>query len=452
MTALTAVQGFMLFYSGVFALVGLTAAVGVGLAAADRIVMVPASRVVAQGVHRAVSLAALAFLVIHIVTETLAHRTGVADSVVPFLAHGRTTYIGLGTIASDLVVLLVVSSIARGRFATRSPWAWRTIHSMVYLCWGLSLAHGLLAGRTAKPYVIWSYGVCVAAVALMLLIRLVAAVRGHRETAAHPVPGHSSTPAAAVMPAVALGFTGQLGAMLQAAAARTPRALPPGTAASPAARPVPQRAAEPAVQEPADTEPPVWETVNPEPSGSDDDPAYAGPAYAGPSYAGPSYAGPSYAGPSYAGPSYADPAYADPSYAAEPYPDGLYPDSEHPGAPNVAGDYGDPAYTAAPYGDDLYMEAGYYPEQQYAGVGYAEAPYPGDPDGEFRYPEQPHTGDPDGQFGYPEDPYPGDPYADLPHPGAPHPQDLWPDHPSWPRNGIVGGPPTLRQTPGAERP
>ena len=107
----------MLFYSGVLALVALTAAVGVGIVATDRIVMTPGHRVVAQAMHRAVSFAALAFLATHIVLEILAHRSHVIDAFVPFLAQGRTFYIGLGTIASDLVVLLVVTGIARGRFA-----------------------------------------------------------------------------------------------------------------------------------------------------------------------------------------------------------------------------------------------------------------------------------------------------------------------------------------------
>jgi hypothetical protein len=89
---LTAVQRFMLFYSGVLALVALTAAVGVGVVAADRVIMTPASRVVAQAVHRAVSFAAL---VTHIVLEIFAHRSHVIDAFVPFLAHGRTFYIGL---------------------------------------------------------------------------------------------------------------------------------------------------------------------------------------------------------------------------------------------------------------------------------------------------------------------------------------------------------------------
>jgi DMSO/TMAO reductase YedYZ heme-binding membrane subunit len=239
---LAAVQRFMLFYSGVLALIALTAAVGVGVVAADRIVMAPGSRVVAQAVHRAVSFAALAFLVTHIVLEILAHRSRVIDAFVPFLAHGRTFYVGLGTVASDLVVLLIVTGIARGRFASRRPGTWRAIHATAYLAWPLSIVHGLLAGRTAKPYVDWSYGACVAAVALALLVRFVATIRSRREKAAYPLPDHAASTIQAPVPA-ALPHEDWWRAVPQPydlsgavpTARRVPRALPAGPTDGPAA-------------------------------------------------------------------------------------------------------------------------------------------------------------------------------------------------------------------------
>ncbi|MFI5082233.1 MAG: hypothetical protein ACHQCE_14250, partial [Streptosporangiales bacterium] len=173
-----ALMHFLLFYAGVFALIGLTAAVGVGLLASDRIVMAPSGRIIAQAVHRAVSFGAVGFLLIHIVTEIIAGRSQAADAVLPFLDQGRTLYLGLGTIASDLFLLILVTGILRARFATVRPtWAWRALHSAAYLAWVLGIIHGLLAGRTAKPYVDWSYGACVAAVGLALIVRVVAAGR-----------------------------------------------------------------------------------------------------------------------------------------------------------------------------------------------------------------------------------------------------------------------------------
>ena len=158
-----ATQHFMLFYAGVFALIGLTASVGVGLVATDRIVMTPGHRVMAQAVHRAVSFGALAFLVIHIVTEILAQRAHVIDAFIPFLSPYRTFYIGLGTIASDLILLIIVTSIWRKRFTSRGKaWRWRAIHYASYVAFVFGVLHGLLGGRAAKPYVDWSYGFAIA--------------------------------------------------------------------------------------------------------------------------------------------------------------------------------------------------------------------------------------------------------------------------------------------------
>ena len=128
-----ATQHFMLFYAGVFALIGLCASVGLGLVATDRMFLNPGHRVFIQSAHRAASFGAVTFLIIHIVTEILAQRVHVLDAVVPFLSPFRTFYIGLGTIASDLIILLVITGIMRGRFnANGKAWRWRAIHYTSY--------------------------------------------------------------------------------------------------------------------------------------------------------------------------------------------------------------------------------------------------------------------------------------------------------------------------------
>lgn len=182
-----AAQRFMLAYAGVFALIALTATVAAGLAASDRVIMSPAGRVVSQAVHRALSLAAVGFLALHVVLEVLAHRSHPVDAVAPFLAAGRTFYIGLGTLASDLLLLIAITGVARRWFATGWAAMWRGVHITAYLAWPLAVVHGLLAGRHAKPYVDWSYGACLAAVALALLVRLVATTRSRGETAPRAV-------------------------------------------------------------------------------------------------------------------------------------------------------------------------------------------------------------------------------------------------------------------------
>ena len=146
-----ATQHFMLFYAGVFALIALCASTGLGLIATDRVFLHAGHRVLAQSAHRAASFGAVTFLIIHIVTEILAQRVHVLDAVVPFLSPFRTFYIGLGTIASDLILLVFITGIMRGRFnAHGKAWRWRAIHYTAYASFVFGIWHGLLAGRPGQ--------------------------------------------------------------------------------------------------------------------------------------------------------------------------------------------------------------------------------------------------------------------------------------------------------------
>ena len=142
----------MLFYAGVFALIGLCASVGLGLVATDRMFLSPGHRVLVQSAHRAASFGAVTFLIIHIITEILAQRVHVIDAVIPFLSPFRTFYIGLGTIASDLIILLLVTGILRGRFnASGKAWRWRAMHYTSYLRSSSACGTACSAAAPASP-------------------------------------------------------------------------------------------------------------------------------------------------------------------------------------------------------------------------------------------------------------------------------------------------------------
>jgi DMSO/TMAO reductase YedYZ heme-binding membrane subunit len=204
-----ATQHFMLFYAGVFALIGLCASVGLGLVATGRMFLNPGRRVFIQSAHRAASFGAVTFLVIHIVTEILAQRVHVIDAVIPFLSPFRTFYIGLGTIASDLIILLVITGILRGRFnAGGKAWRWRAIHYTSYAAFVFGVWHGLLGGRPGKPYVDWSYGFLVALVLLGLAVRVFSrSLKPKENLSGPPVPMMSP---AATAPLRAAAMAAQL--------------------------------------------------------------------------------------------------------------------------------------------------------------------------------------------------------------------------------------------------
>ena len=229
-TVVAGTDHFLLYYAGVLALIALTAEVGIGLVASDRIFMRPSARVTAQALHRAMGFGAIAFLVIHIVLEIIAGRSQPADAVIPFLDKGRTFYLGLGTVASDMFIVIMMTGIYRARLAANmSPKAWRVIHASAYAAWIFGLIHGLLAGRPAKAFfgfsgfVYWAYGACVVAVAVALMVRMVARNRAGNELASHPVSDSGGTGGWSAA-AAALASTGALpgGAALTATALQAP--------------------------------------------------------------------------------------------------------------------------------------------------------------------------------------------------------------------------------------
>jgi len=239
-----ATQRFMLFYAGVFALIGLTGSVVVGLIATDRVILTPGNRVLAQAVHRAVSFGALAFLIVHIVTEILAQRVHVIDAFVPFMSPFRTFYIGLGTIASDLILLQVATSIVRKRFTAHGKaWRWRAIHYTAYVSFLFGVLHGLMAGRSAKPYVDWSYGFAIALVVLGLVVRYLSiSLRSKDKLSAVPAGNQSSAFHAAALHLM----QAQVGETIQSlpVQARSAQALRPAPMYSPPAMaglPAPER-------------------------------------------------------------------------------------------------------------------------------------------------------------------------------------------------------------------
>jgi hypothetical protein len=182
-------RGFLEFYSGVFALLAMTATVVAGVVAAQH--SVPARfRIFVQATHRATALMTVGFLVAHVLLKIMEAHASVLDTLVPFLGgEDRARWIGLGTIASDLLILMMATGVMRGRFVgNRRPWLWRIVH-------------GLLAGRTPKWWVTLSYVVCFAFVAVAALARLPRVVRDRHMIGAHrPTSPRTARPATGIPP------------------------------------------------------------------------------------------------------------------------------------------------------------------------------------------------------------------------------------------------------------
>lgn len=129
-------------------------------------------RFAVAAVHRTTSLTALSFLAVHVLTLLLDPyaQLRLVDTVVPFLGAYRPVWQGLGTVALDLVVLLVTSSLLRHRIGLR---AWRWLHWAAYLCWPAAIGHAVGNGTDGTSgWLVLVVGGCVVAVAAAVAWRL----------------------------------------------------------------------------------------------------------------------------------------------------------------------------------------------------------------------------------------------------------------------------------------
>ncbi len=102
-------------------------------------------RFAVAGLHRNVALLSALLLVTHVVTAVVDSYVdiGVSDAVVPFTAGYRPLAIGLGTLAADLLLLVIATSLLRDRLPVR---LWKAVHLTSYLLWPLAFVHGITAG------------------------------------------------------------------------------------------------------------------------------------------------------------------------------------------------------------------------------------------------------------------------------------------------------------------
>ena len=124
------------------------------------------------GLHRNVSLLAVAFLSIHVITAIVDPYVtiGLAAAVLPFSSSYKPFWLGLGAISLDLMAALILTSLARARMSRR---AWRGIHWLAYAAWPLAVGHSLGSSSDTRSGLVLSLLVgCVLAVAFAVAWRL----------------------------------------------------------------------------------------------------------------------------------------------------------------------------------------------------------------------------------------------------------------------------------------
>lgn len=163
---------YLLRATGAVTLVLLTLTVALGIANERRWAPARTPRFVIDHLHRTTSLLVVVLLVVHVATAVLDDYVTIrlVDAVVPFVGEYRPLWLGLGALAFDLLVALVVTSLLRARIGLRT---WRAVHWLAYACWPVALAHGLGIGTDVGSggWMLWLSVACVAVVVLAVRAR-----------------------------------------------------------------------------------------------------------------------------------------------------------------------------------------------------------------------------------------------------------------------------------------
>jgi Ferric reductase like transmembrane component len=166
--------------TGWVSLLLLTASVVMGVIDTNRWSTRDWPRFVLDSLHRYISLLVLAFLAVHILTAVLDSFATIrlVEAVVPFIGSYRPFWLGLGALAFDLLVALVITSVLRQHVGYRT---WRIVHWLAYACWPVALMHALGTGSDVKSA--WSLLLTALCVAVVIVAVGARAVRGWPQNA-----------------------------------------------------------------------------------------------------------------------------------------------------------------------------------------------------------------------------------------------------------------------------
>lgn len=150
--------------TGVVSLVLLTGTVMLGVLGTARAASERWPRLVTAGLHRNLALTSIALVGVHVITTVLDPFVSIslAAAFFPGVSAYRPLWLSLGTVAFDLLLATLITSLLRDRLSHRT---WQAVHLLVYVSWPIALWHGLGTGTdTRLPWVLAIDVGCVAAV------------------------------------------------------------------------------------------------------------------------------------------------------------------------------------------------------------------------------------------------------------------------------------------------
>ncbi len=141
------------------------------------------------GLHRSISLLAVIFLAIHVITAVADKYVTIQliAAVVPFTSGYLPFQLGLGAVALDLIAALIITSLLRARLGRR---LWRGMHWLAYAAYPVALLHSWTSAKDPRSGgLLVLFAVCVLSVGAAAGYRLAAARTGRRAARPGVPPG-----------------------------------------------------------------------------------------------------------------------------------------------------------------------------------------------------------------------------------------------------------------------
>ena len=134
-------------------------------------------RFAVTSLHRNISLLAVAFIAVHVVTAVLDTYVNIPilAGVVPFASGYERVWLALGAVSFDIMLAMIITSLLRGRL---NRTLWRAVHLLAYLSWPVAFAHSIGSSRDLQHGWLLDLGIaCALIVAAAAIWRLAQAAR-----------------------------------------------------------------------------------------------------------------------------------------------------------------------------------------------------------------------------------------------------------------------------------
>jgi methionine sulfoxide reductase heme-binding subunit len=164
--------------TGVVSLVLLSAVMIIGILVNRQGRLPGLPRFAVLGLHRNLSLLAVAFVAVHVVTAVADSYVSIslAAAVIPFVSSYEPLWLGLGAVSLDLMAAVIVTSLLRRHIGRR---VWRAVHWLAYASWPVAVVHGVYSSHDMQSGpLLYVALACIAAVLGALGWRLVHARSG----------------------------------------------------------------------------------------------------------------------------------------------------------------------------------------------------------------------------------------------------------------------------------